>query len=45
MLRICKEVCSGAVGLGTVLQAGRSQIRFHVGVGTFSIDLILLATL
>jgi hypothetical protein len=33
------------VGEGTVLQAGRSRVRFQMGSLYFSIDLILLAAL
>jgi hypothetical protein len=38
-------VRSGAVGLGTVLQAGRSRVRFSMVSLDFFIDIILLAAL
>ena len=39
------QACGGTVGWGTVLQAGRSQIRFPMVSLEFFIDIILLATL
>jgi hypothetical protein len=42
---ILNKICGSVVGWGTVLQAGRSWVRFSMRSLDFSIDLILPAAL